>query len=98
MAQGPFDLSLNALQSETDAWTLQSDANLLQYLQNFSSSLITRTKDLQDSVDALSFDTATADVILLEVDGEESHFRGRRVVVVRRRCSRERWAAQAQHQ
>ena len=38
-----------------------------------------------------------ADGVLLEVDGEESHFRGRRVVVVRRRCSRERWAAQAQH-
>ena len=35
--------ALSSLKSEGGSWTLQSDAHLLKYLQNFSSSLITRT-------------------------------------------------------
>jgi hypothetical protein len=57
-------MSIPELKGEAKAWSLASDAKLLEYLQQFSSGVTDRTKSFANKVDDLTFDVADSEVSL----------------------------------
>eukprot|EP01118_Nematostelium_gracile_P013619 TRINITY_DN5167_c0_g1_i1.p1 TRINITY_DN5167_c0_g1~~TRINITY_DN5167_c0_g1_i1.p1 ORF type:complete len:363 (-),score=130.82 TRINITY_DN5167_c0_g1_i1:118-1155(-) len=54
--------SLKELRDEQSQWTLASDAGLLHFLEDFSSRLMSRTKDLENQVDSLVYDSISMEI------------------------------------
>eukprot|EP01117_Protostelium_nocturnum_P007292 TRINITY_DN260_c1_g1_i1.p1 TRINITY_DN260_c1_g1~~TRINITY_DN260_c1_g1_i1.p1 ORF type:complete len:1044 (-),score=442.88 TRINITY_DN260_c1_g1_i1:79-3210(-) len=62
ISSGSVEWTIEKLKDGVPNWTLASDVGLIQYLENFSSRLIGRTKELEGQVDGLVFESKSTQI------------------------------------